>query len=187
MLPQHILDRFNRLPRNPRIKNKYHGTYSMILTNVCFPEHHHFAVEPQYPLPKPGVPTIDFVVTYLADLPVFFLEVKPPYHVDRRSLRIKADEQMRARLRALRLLTPIPRIHGVSVMGRRLAFYGMDTATGNVNPNYVAQDLTYVTDTVPAERWDTDITTEDGYQRFMGVINDVIAMAAALHHENPNP
>ncbi|KAF8340791.1 hypothetical protein F5887DRAFT_888553 [Amanita rubescens] len=185
MLPQHILDQFNRLPRNPPIENKYYGTYNMILADVCFPEHHHFTVVPQYPLPQRGVPTIDFVVTYLVqvnDQPVFFLKVKPPYHVDSPSMRIKADEQMRARLRALRLLTPIPRIHGVSAMGRRLAFYRMDTATGNVDPNYVAQDPTYVTDTVRAERWDTDITTEDGYQRFMGVINDVMAMAAALHH-----
>ena len=33
-------------------------------------------------------------------------------------------------------------------------------------------------DTVPAERWDTDITTEEGYQRFMTVISDVKQMAA---------
>jgi len=56
----------------------------------------------------------------------------------------------------------------------------MDKATGRVDPEYVAPSPVYVADTVPTERWDTDITTEDGYQRFMAVINDVKEMAAAL-------
>jgi len=65
-------------------------------------------------------------------------------------------------------------------MAQRLAFYCMDKETGRVDPDYVAPSTNYVTDTVPAERWVTDITTEDGYKRFMTVINDVKEMAAAL-------
>jgi hypothetical protein len=87
---------------------------------------------------------------------------------------------MRSRFHALYDITPTPRLHGVSVMGQRLAFYCMDKATGHVDPNYVAPSTNYIVDTVPAERWDTDITTEAGYQRFMAVINDVKEMAAAL-------
>jgi len=77
---------------------------------------------------------------------------------------------MRARFRALYNVTSIPRLHGVSVMGQRLAFYCMDKATGHVNPNYVTLSTDYMIDTLPAERWDTDITMEEvsevhgGYQ-----------------------
>ena len=35
-------------------------------------------------------------------------------------------------------------------------------------------------DTVPAERWDSDIKMEEGYERFVAVINDVKQMEAAL-------
>jgi hypothetical protein len=56
----------------------------------------------------------------------------------------------------------------------------MDTAIGHVNPNYVEPSSEHVINTVLAERWDVDITTKDGFQRFMAVINDVRNMAAAL-------
>ncbi|KAF8335582.1 hypothetical protein F5887DRAFT_609548 [Amanita rubescens] len=182
MLPQRILDQFARIPHNTTIENKYYGVFDKILNKVCFTDDT-FTIEPQYPLPQVvGVP-INFVVTYVVqvnDLPIFFLEIKPPLYLDHIYSRVAADAQMRARFRALYNVTPIPRLHGVSVLGQRLAFYCMDKATGHVDPNYVAPSTDIIIDTVPAERWDTDITTEDGYQRFMAVINDVKEMAAAL-------
>ena len=51
---------------------------------------------------------------------------------------------------------------------------------GGRDLNYVAPSTDYMIDTVPAERSDTDITTEDGYQRFMVYANDVKEMAAAV-------
>ncbi|KIL68730.1 hypothetical protein M378DRAFT_157840 [Amanita muscaria Koide BX008] len=183
MLPQRILDQFARIPHNTTIENKYYGVFDKILNKVCFTDDT-FTIEPQYVLPQAvGVPTIDFVVTYVVevnDLPIFFLEIKPPLHLDHISSRVDADAQMRSRFRALYNVTPTPRFHGVSVMGQRLAFYCMDKATGHVNPNYVAPSNDYMIDTVPEDRWETDITTEEGYQRFMTVINDVKQMAAAL-------
>lgn len=183
MLPQRILDQFARIPQNTPIENKYYGVFNQILNKVCFTDDT-FTIEPQYPLPQAvGLPTIDFLVTYVVkvnDLPIFFLEIKPPLHINHISSRVAADAQMRARFYALFDITPTPRLHGVSVMGQRLAFYCMDKATGHVNPNYVAPSTDYIIDTVVAERWNTDITTEDGYQRFMAVINDVKEMAAAL-------
>ena len=183
MLPQRILDQFARIPHTTTIENKYYGVFDKILNKICFTDDT-FTVQPQYPLPRDvGVPTIHFVVTYVVEvnnLPIFFLEIKSPFHLDYVSSRIKADTQMRARFRAFYNATPIPRLHGVSVMGQRLAFYCLDQATARVDPKYVAPSNDYIMDTVPVERWDTDITTENGYQRFMAVINDVKEMAAAL-------
>ena len=188
MLPQNILDQFARIPHNTTIENKYYGVFDKILNRVCFTEDT-FSIQPQYPLPEfgqaaVGVPAVDFVVTYVVevdDLPIFFLEIKPLLHTNNISSRVSADTWMRARFRALYKATPTPRLHGVSAMGQRLAFYCMDKAMGHVIPNYVALSTKYVTDTIPAERWETDITTEEGYQKLMEVVNDVKQMAAALH------
>ncbi|KAF8326414.1 hypothetical protein F5887DRAFT_1289043 [Amanita rubescens] len=178
MLPQYMLDQFARIPNDTPIDNKYYGVFYQILHTVCFPEHH-FDVEPRYPFPDLGV--VDSVFTYVVevnDLPVFFLEIKSPLHIDLISTRVDTDAEMRARFLALYEDISTHRLHGVSAMGQRLAFYHLDKATSRLTPSYIAPSSN--TDTVPVERWDTDITTEDGYQRFMAVISDVKEMAAAL-------
>ena len=178
MLPQYTLDRFARIPHDTPIDNKYYGVFYQILQAVCFSEHH-FDVEPRYPFPDLGV--VDSVFTYVVevnDLPVFFLEIKSPLHIDLISTRVDTDAEMRARFLALYEDISTPRLHGVSAMGQRLAFYHLDKETSRLTPSYIAPSPN--TDAVPVERWDTDITTEDGYQRFMAVINDVKEMAAAL-------
>jgi len=156
--------------------------FNRILNELCFTEDL-FIVQPQYPFSQAGVPpTIDFVVDYVVevnDLPVL-LEIKSPLHTNPISTRVDADAQIRAKFRALYDDTPTPRLHGISAVGKKLAFYCLDKATGHIILDYVAPSTGYITDTVPAERWDTDITTEDGYQRFMAVINDVKEMVAAL-------
>jgi hypothetical protein len=185
MWPQYILDNFARIPANTTIENKFYGVYNMILDRECFntPQ---FAVEPQYALPNaqtPGVPTVDFVVTYVVEVndgPVFFLEIKPPGHVEHIATRIDADEQMRSRFRSLFNLVPTPRLYGASVMGHRLAFYSVDKVTRAVIPGYVAPSTTHVMDTVPEARWDVDITTEEGYQRFMAIVQEIRQMVDAL-------
>jgi hypothetical protein len=73
-----------------------------------------YTVEPQYALPEafqpPGVPSVDFVVT-LDERPVFFLEIKPPGHVDLISTRVAADKQMRDRFRSLFELSGTPKLY----------------------------------------------------------------------------
>ena len=93
--------------------------------------------------------------------------------------RIDADMHMRARFQALYDVTPMPKLHAICVMGQRLAFYCLDKVAGHITPQYVMPSTEQITDTVPADRWETDITTE-GYQRFMAVIHEVKEMAAAL-------
>ena len=186
MLPQHILDHFARIPHNTPIKNHYYGVFNRIFTELCFTEDL-FIVEPQYPIPRADEhPPLDFIIDYVVevnDLPVLFLDIKSPLHIDPISTRVDADKQIRAKFLALYDVTPTPRLHGISAMGQKLSFYcleKLEATTGRIIPTYVAPSTDYITDTVPAERWDTDITTEDGYQRFMAVINDVKEMAAAL-------
>ena len=67
-------------------------------------------------------------------------------------------------------------------MGQRLAFYCLDTATRVVEPQLerVGRSVGRITDSVPANRWDSDITTAAGYERFMEVVNDVRGMAEVL-------
>ncbi|KIJ15413.1 hypothetical protein PAXINDRAFT_44540, partial [Paxillus involutus ATCC 200175] len=161
----------------------YYGVFNNILTKVCFPDNA-FTVHPYYLVPPTSIdgPTIDFVVTHVGEAqnpPIFFLEIKPPLYLDHIYSRVDADAQMRARFLALYEDTPTPRLHGVSAMGQRLAFYCLDKTTTLINPHYVAPSTKYIIDTIPAERWDKDITTEEGYKRLMAVIDDVKQMAAA--------
>jgi hypothetical protein len=192
MLPQHILDKFARIPHNcgALVGNTYYGVFNKILTKVCFrATKGPFTVCPQYPLLGAGVPTTIDSVVYVVevnDVPVFFLEIQSPSHWHHLNLISTstidaeiADKQMRARFCALYHLTQTPRRHGISAVGQRLAFYCLDKVTGHINYNYIAQSTNDITNTVLAEKW-TDITTEEGYQRFMAVINDVKEMAAAL-------
>ncbi|KAF8340793.1 hypothetical protein F5887DRAFT_1284249 [Amanita rubescens] len=150
MLPQYMLDRFARIPHDTPIDNKYYGVFNQILHIVCFPEHH-FTVEPQYPFSDLGVE--DSVFTYVVDvndLPVFFLEIKSPLHIDLISTRVDTDAEMRARFLAFYGDISTPRLHGVSAMGQRLAFYCLDKATSRLTPSYVAPSSN--TDAVPVER-----------------------------------
>lgn len=187
MLPQRILDMFARIPPGTTIENKYYGAYDKLLNGVFDTSATDYIVEPQYALPEafqaPGVPSVDFVVTYVVALdeqPVFFLEIKPPGHINFVSTRIAADAQMRSRFASFYDVIPMPKLHGISVMGQRLAFYSMERATGHIVPEQVQPAANHVTDTVPANRWELDITTEAGHQQFMAVVDDVKGMVAAL-------
>jgi len=178
---------FARIPPDTTIENKYYGVYDKLLNGVFDTSDTDYIVEPQYALPEafqaPGVPSVDFVVTYVVALdekPVFFLEIKPPGHVNLISTRIAADTQMRNRFSSFYDVVPTPKLHGISVMGQRLALYSMEKATGHIVPERVHPAENYVTDIVPVNRWELDITTEVGHQQFMAVVDDVKSMVAAL-------
>ena len=73
-----------------------------------------------------------------------------------------------------------PRLHGISVVGRQLAFCCLHKPTGLLTPGYIAPSAVRVTNTVPKARWDVDVTTEEGYQRFTEVVEDIKQMALAF-------
>ncbi|KAG1741681.1 hypothetical protein EDB19DRAFT_1634393, partial [Suillus lakei] len=80
---------------------------------------------------------VSLVIRFL-DNPVLFLEIKPPGHVNDLSARIAAGKQMKERFRNLEPITTTPRLHGISVMGQRLAFYHMEKSSGFVVPELPA-------------------------------------------------
>ncbi|KIM87933.1 hypothetical protein PILCRDRAFT_3645 [Piloderma croceum F 1598] len=121
------------------IENKYYGVYEKLLNGVFDTLDTDYIVKPQYALPEafqtPGVPSVDFVVTYVIALdekPVFFLEIKLPGHVNLISTRIAADTQMRNRFSSFYNVVLTLKLHSISVMGQRLAFYSMEKATDHI-------------------------------------------------------
>ncbi|KAK0460357.1 hypothetical protein IW261DRAFT_1370605 [Armillaria novae-zelandiae] len=187
MWTQRILGRFARIPDDTTIENKYYGVYNAILADECFTEDIFF-VEPQYVLPVAqtgGVGAIDYVITFVVevdDIPVLFLEIKPPTHLRHISARVEADNQIRSRFFQLYNLCRTPRLYGISAIGKMCSIYTMDTAhDGSVEPEFIPSSHRHVTDMAPESRWHLDITTEEGYERFMAAVADVKQMVRELH------
>lgn len=124
---------------------------------------------------------LDFVVYFRIDLhriPVFFVEVKTAQTIKNLSARTDADDQMRLRLRQL-FDQGLTELHGISALGTRLCFYCLDKTTKSLTPPPIPRNDAYVNDTAPADRWDADILTDDGYNRFMYIVEHVRVLAAA--------
>ncbi|KIJ15415.1 hypothetical protein PAXINDRAFT_11958 [Paxillus involutus ATCC 200175] len=154
-------------------ENKYYGVFDHILNKVCFVEDT-FTVEPQYPLRQQVhhhfFKFLDFVVTSAVDgtdRPVFFLEIKLRSHLD------SISESQSRQPDEGQISQPFPSYPPTEDTGT-------DSVCDAIYPEYNAPSTEHVTDTAPEERWDVDITTEEGYKRFMAVINRVKEMAAAL-------
>ncbi|KAG2114973.1 hypothetical protein BD769DRAFT_1488425 [Suillus cothurnatus] len=180
MLPQKVLDNFARIPADTTNANDYNGAYNSLVYYAFFPT----LSEPRLICPfcplnedDPATERATFVAFTKKRQPLFVLQVHPPGYINLLSTRIAADKKMRKILRSLFPETAMPKLHGVSAMGQKLAFYYMDTINGCILPENVptAGDGEEV-DTVPANRWEFDITTEAGHQQFMRAVNDAISM-----------
>ncbi|KAG2130702.1 hypothetical protein DEU56DRAFT_890018 [Suillus clintonianus] len=171
-----ILDMFAEIPADTTIPNEYYGVYNWVLRGAFG---HVYTVHPFYELPEcykdpsllpEGKTAYDFSVTYAITLqnnPLLFLEIKPPGHLNDLSARFAADKQMRERFHSLRPITTTPRLHGISVMGQRLAFYHMDKSSGCIFPKLPTSG------DVPIDWWKMDITTKAGNREFNTVARDV--------------
>jgi hypothetical protein len=122
---------------------------------------------------------LDFVVyfrVYLHRVPVFFLEVKTAVTIRNLSSRVAADDQMRSRLTQL-FDESLSELHGISALGTRLCFYCLDKNTESLTPPFIPRISAYINDVTPAHLWDTDILTDEGYNRFMGFVQRIKALA----------
>ncbi|KAF8516328.1 hypothetical protein BU17DRAFT_92897 [Hysterangium stoloniferum] len=179
-----ILARFQRLPDDTTIENKFYGVYNTILTQECFTEDI-FTVEPQYALPRAqvgGIGAINFVVSFVVeveDAPVLFVEIKPPTHLKYRATRTDADREMRSRFEELFEMCRTPTLYGVSAMGKKLCIYKLDVANYTIAPQQLPTSSMHVVDSAPESRWDLDITNQDGFQKFMEIVADVKRMVEA--------
>ncbi|KAG2113232.1 hypothetical protein DEU56DRAFT_749147 [Suillus clintonianus] len=168
---------FAKIPADTTVPNDYYGAYFSVLWNTFgYPP---YTSHPMYELPEcykdpsllpEGKTADDFFVTYAITLennPLLFLEIKPPGQLNDLSARIAADKQMRERFISFKPLMTTPRFYGVSAMGQRLAFYGMDKSSSCVLPKLPTSG------DIPIDWWKTDITTRAGQQEFNGVARDV--------------
>ncbi len=184
--PAHIVAKSARLLDTVTIENKFYGLYNTIL-NECFPSTQ-FTVTPQYPTveaPAGGTGAIDFAISYVIeplnlDSPIFFVEIKPPTHLPSISARKEAENQVRLRFMQLAHLVRIPKLYGVSAIGRQLSYYAYERASGNVEPVALADSSTSIVDTAPIERWDTNIMEEEGRAKFLAVVEEIKQMVAIL-------
>ena len=78
MLPQHILDRFARIPHDTPTDNDYYGVLNKILSSkLCFGEAA-FTIEPRYP-PDAGVNSVFTYVVKADDQPLPSNQIPSPY------------------------------------------------------------------------------------------------------------
>jgi hypothetical protein len=180
--PESILQRFNRIPETTTIENPYFGAYNLILVRQCFYEDK-YTVEPQYALLDALDDRVDgfisFVVT-VKDVPVLFLEIKPPGHIRSFAARTKADDQMRARFMSLRHMVKTPRLHGICAMGTQITLYTLLVDQNRVFPPFIQRDPSIIVDAAPEHWWNTDIMTQAGYDQFRAVVRDVKNMVNVM-------
>ncbi|EDR11115.1 uncharacterized protein LACBIDRAFT_293271 [Laccaria bicolor S238N-H82] len=173
--PAHIVAKSSRLLDTETI-GKFYGFYNSIL-NECFPSTR-FTIMPQYV-------TVDMIggtgaiegraITYVIEpldfqSPIFFIDIKPPTHLLSLSARKNAEDQVRYRFWQLSHLVRIPKLYGVSAVGRQLSFYTYDRASRTVEPGPLA----------PIERWNTNIMEEVGRAKFLAVVEEIKQMVAII-------
>lgn len=186
--PNWILKQFASIPGGMNKATQeplLHGFYNTTL-GYLFPASEGFMIVPQYQPPtmdrSTGFTTI-FVVESAntqIPIPIFYLEIKPPGHINEMSGREQADIQMRDGVRELISELRIPKLHGVSALGVRLAFYHYDAATRILEPPAIPRDPILINDTAPAVRWNVDLLSDEGYERLVQLATEVKNMAQAL-------
>jgi hypothetical protein len=66
-------------------------------------------------------------------------------------------------------------LHGISALGTKLC---LDTNTESLTPPLIPQNAAYINSTTPANCWDADILTDNGYNHFMNIVEHIKALAA---------
>ncbi|KAF8522059.1 hypothetical protein JB92DRAFT_3110860 [Gautieria morchelliformis] len=178
--PPHIVAKSALLLGTETIENKFYGLYNATLCE-SFPSTQ-FTITPQYitgETPEHTAGVIDFAITYVIELagldsPVFFIEIKPPTHISTISDR-KEENQ-------LAHLVKIPRIYGVSAMGKQLSYYAYEKASNTVDPVALPDSTPFVIDTAPIERWGTNIMQDEGRDKFLAVVEEIKQMVKDFDH-----
>lgn len=110
-------------------------------------------------------------------VPVLFLEIKTGVSILSLSARSAADDQMRLRLRQF-YDAGLSTLYGLSALGTKVCKYAVVKETRKVTPPFIKTDQDYVNDAAPAERWNMDVTTEDGFGKLEELAADIKTMAA---------
>jgi len=113
--------------------------------------------------------------------PIFFVEIKPPTYLPSTFVRSEAQNQIRTRFTQLAHLVRIPKLYGVSAIGRQLSYYTYERASGAVEPVALVDSTSFVvdSDTAPIGRWNTNIM-EEGRAKFLAVVEEIKQMVAMI-------
>ena len=87
---------------------------------------------------------------------------------------------MRRRFGEISHLVKVPKLYGISAIGRQLSYYEFDKAVGSITPDALPDSSTTMMDTAPVERWSTNIMEPEGFDKFMRVVEEVKRMTFAL-------
>ncbi|CAD6574631.1 MAG: hypothetical protein CYPHOPRED_005466 [Cyphobasidiales sp. Tagirdzhanova-0007] len=109
----------------------------------------------------------------MSDEPVLLVEIKPPGHINAISSRCLADDQMRDRFIALTDLVTRPYLYGFSVLGTRFGVYRLTIVTGEIEPAHLSRSRSRVVYAAPQSQWNFDVTTADGFAKWMEVVTEV--------------
>ncbi|KAI6015329.1 hypothetical protein F5J12DRAFT_717407 [Pisolithus orientalis] len=182
--PQFITQSFNSaLAIDPTGKDEsvFHGPYTRLLYSL-FSLDGLYEIAPKYKF-QGTQDAFELVTIFVVEPqrhPVFFIEVRPSASLPYDSKREEADNQMRRRVRDLRVNLTIPVLYGVSAFGTRLSFYRYDTGSQVLTPEQILVHPTRLTDVAPADRWNCDVLQADGAQRLREVVEQVKQMCARI-------
>lgn len=179
--PSHIVAAFDSIPAGGLAgatdEAVLYGALNVLLFHF-FPPTELYVVSPQWKKPPQGF-TVDFTTVFIVEIaqhPVFFIEVKAASCFSSLSGRANADEQMRKRFTELIECLAIPSLHGISMLGPHLSFYTYSKSDNKLHPPCIPSDPVYVNDVAPAQRWNTEVMSEEGIRRFTEVADHVKLM-----------
>ena len=163
---------------------EYCGPYNSLFVDL-FPHTEGFQAVPDYKAPT-TLGSTDFTTRFIIRYkkfmtPVFFVDIKPVFHLDDISTRAKADEQMREQFESIvgqNLV--IPTLYGISAMGTRFSVYQYDKETSTVSPPSIPHDSKHLTDVAPVNRWNLDLLEKTGEEKFKEIAAEVRSMCEAI-------
>ena len=70
---------------------------------------------------------------------------------------------------------PLPTLHAISAMGTALCFYSLETQDQDavIIPLGIARHPTRIIDTAPKARWDHNLLTAEGEDKFRAVVDEI--------------
>jgi len=127
-----------------------------------------------------SVPSISPIEALDIDSPILFIEVKPPTHLPIILARREAENQVRRRFGEISHLVKIPKLYGISAIGKQLSYYEFTKASSRITPDALPDSFAMVMDTAPEERWDTNIMDPEGCNKFIRIVEEIKRMTLAL-------
>lgn len=176
MWPKYILNSFARVHARDADESAFYGAWNSVL-NFCFKIEEGYEIIPQKVVGQISAwekDSIDFVVSYPITkngATILFVVVKAQKYLPGLYARQEADIQMRKRFAQLYESSP-SMTYGVSAFGTHLCFYLLDKGIGRITPVRAAEpSADFVVDIAPQELWDEDICQQQGYDKFMYIVN----------------